>query len=112
VIDHYYLPQQEIAPSIKSLREVRRAERLAQAARGPSQAALALRKAIGWQDVIHKKGLRRADIARRERCTRARVSQVMTLLDLPADMQQDLLANVPFTRSWSIRHALELAQAA
>ena len=56
-----------------------------------------------------QRGLRRADIARSEGITRARVTQVMGLLNLPVDLQNDLVDNKPYTRSWSVRHALEMA---
>ena len=45
----------------------------------------------------------RAGIARREGLSRARVTQVMALLDLPADVQQRLLNG---EERWSIRTAL------
>jgi len=78
-------------------------------AEGPSTAALALRKAQRWQQEIQQRGLRWADIARAEGITRARVTQVMGLLALPADLQRDLTDNKPYTRSWSVRHALKMA---
>jgi hypothetical protein len=35
----------------------------------------------------------------------------MGLLALPTDLQTDLTDNKPYTRSWSVRHALEMAGA-
>ena len=92
-------------------REARRVARAQRLAEGPSTAALALRKAQRWQEEIQQQGLRRADIAQAEGITRARVTQVMGLLELPADLQTDLTDNKPYTRSWSVRHALEMAGA-
>jgi len=94
---------------VRAEREARRVARAQRLAEGPSTAALALRKAQRWQQEIGSRGLRRADIARAEGITRARVTQVMGLLALPADLQRDLTDNKPYTRSWSVGHALEMA---
>lgn len=59
-----------------------------------------------WQRELDETGLRRSDIARRERLTRARVTQIMSLLDLPTDVRAELLAAEPGTRGWTIREAL------
>ena len=96
-------------PSARAEREARRIARAQRLADGPSAAALALQKARRWQAQIDGRGLRRADIARAEGITRARVTQVMRLLDLPADLQGDLTTNKSYTRSWSVRYALEMA---
>ena len=109
ILDYYRLPVRQRPPSVRAEREARRVARAQRLAEGPSTAALALRKAQRWQKEIGSRGLRRADIARAEGITRARVTQVMGLLALPADLQRDLTDNKPYTRSWSIRHALEMA---
>lgn len=56
-----------------------------------------------WQAEIEAGGITKADIARREGLSRARVTQVMALLDLPDDVQQRLLDG---EEQWSIRRAL------
>ena len=72
----------------------------------PKSAADALRTAIRWQAEIEATGLQRADIARRERLTRARVTQIMSLLELSADVKAMLLAGDPEVEDWSVRRAL------
>ena len=79
---------------------------------GPPPAAEALRRALAWQEEIDRGEATRAEIARRERITRARVSQVMSLLDLPDDVKQKLLADDQETKGWSIRRAIRTAKAA
>ena len=59
-----------------------------------------------WQREIEEGGIRRADIARRERLTRARVTQVMSLLDLPDEVKEELLAIDRGRPDWSVREAL------
>ena len=71
----------------------------------PKSAAEALRKALAWQAEIDV-GLRRSDIARRERITRARVTQILSLLDLPEEVRAMLLAEDPEVEDWSVRRAL------
>ena len=71
----------------------------------PKSATEALRTAMRWQAEIGG-GLRRADIARRERLSRARVTQIMSLLDLPDDLQNALLDGSSEKESWSVRRAL------
>lgn len=63
--------------------------------RGPAtnrkSAADALRQAMAWHEEIVAGNVRQADIAKREGLTRARVSQLMKLRQLPADEQKKLL---------------------
>ncbi|MEK6608279.1 MAG: hypothetical protein AABZ30_11505 [Myxococcota bacterium] len=88
------------------MRRIReRDERAALGTGHQKSAADALRLAMRWQAEIEG-GLRRADIARRERLTRARVTQVMSLLDLPADVKTMLLAGDAEVEGWSVRRAL------
>ena len=54
-------------------------------------------------------GLRQSDIARREGLTRARVTQLMKLVDLPADVRSGVKAGDESFADWSIRQAIELA---
>ena len=72
----------------------------------PPPAAEALRTAMRWQKEMEEQGLRRADIARRERLTRARVTQIMHLLDLPEDVKVELLALDKGRPDWTVREAL------
>ena len=69
----------------------------------------ALLKAIAWQKDIEESSMRRADIARREGLTRARVTQIMGLLDLPEDVRQKVLDRDPEVGSWTIRKGMEMA---
>lgn len=79
---------------------------------GPPPAAEALRKAVAWQSEIDDGTINRAGIARRERVTRARVTQIMSLLDLPDDVKERLLAEGDEVRGMSIREALRTAKVA
>jgi len=65
-----------------------------------------LRKAIEWGRRVESEGICRADIAREENISRARVTQLMKLLDLPAGTQAKLLENAADYRQWSIRKAI------
>ena len=66
-------------------------------------------EAMAWQQEIDSGGMNQARIARRERVTRARVTQVMALLDLPKDVRDRLLAEDEQVRGMSIREALRTA---
>ncbi|MCG8418945.1 MAG: hypothetical protein MJE77_13490 [Proteobacteria bacterium] len=55
-------------------------------------------------------GVRQADIARQEGITRARVTQVMKLLNLSQDIQERLLDEDPGVAAWSIRRAIRAAK--
>ena len=74
---------------MKVLRE--RAERVQRLRENPPLRE-ALLKAMAWQKDIEQLGMRRSEIARREGYTRARVTQIMKLLELPEDMQAAVLA--------------------
>lgn len=78
-------------------------------AESPPPAAEALRKAMAWQQEIEAGAMTRARIARRERVTRARITQVMALLDLPEDVRDRLLAEAEDVKGMSIREALRTA---
>ena len=73
---------------------------------GPSPAAQALQRVQAWQDEIDANGITRANIARREGLTRARVTQLMRLLDVPWSTRERLLENDPRVAGWSVRQAL------
>lgn len=52
-----------------------------------------LRKAMEWQELLESgKGVTQADIARREGLSRARVTQIMDLLNLAPDIQKHILS--------------------
>lgn len=88
-------------PKARRLRErAERRERL----RASPPAAEALKKAMLWAAEMESSGIRRADIARREGITRARVTQVMSLLKLPEDVKVSVLAG---GEPRTIRGALE-----
>lgn len=65
---------------------------------------------MAWQTEIDESGLNRADIARREGITRARVTQLMSLLDLPEAVKAMLLEEHAEVDGWSIRRAIEAAR--
>lgn len=67
---------------------------------------------MAWQAEIESGEMTRARIARRERVTRARVTQIMALLDLPEDVRDRLLAEGDEVRGMSIREALRTTKAA
>lgn len=52
-----------------------------------------LRKAIEWKELLESgKGVTQADIARREGLSRARVTQIMYLINLAPDIQEYILS--------------------
>ena len=59
-----------------------------------------------WQEDIESTGITRADIARRESLSRARVTQIMSLLDLPEEMRASLLSMDEEKPEWSVREAM------
>ena len=61
---------------------------------------------MAWQADIEAGAINRAGVARRERVTRARVTQVMALLDLHEDVKGKLLADGVDVKGMSIREAL------
>ena len=67
---------------------------------------------MAWQADIEAGAINRAGVARRERVTRARVTQVMALLDLPEDVKVKLLEDDEEAKGMSIREALRTARAA
>ena len=76
---------------------------------GPSPAAKALVRAMEWQKVIEAEGIDRAEIARRNGYTRARVTQLMKLVHLPDEVRAGVKAGDESFAGWSIRQAIELA---
>ena len=76
---------------------------------GPSPASKALEKAIRWQKVIESEGITRAEVARREGCTRARVTQLMKLLTLEESLKERLLTADADLTGWTIRRAIREA---
>ena len=63
---------------------------------------------MAWQVEIEAGEVTRADIARREGLTRARVTQVMSLVKLPDEVKGMLLDGEG--EDWSIRRALREAR--
>ena len=112
VVDETELPQEEVVESPKQRKLRERKERMEAFMAGPPPAAEALRKAMAWQAEIEAGDMTRARIAGRERVTRARVTQVMSLLDLPQDVRDRLLAEDDDVRGMSIREALRTAKTA
>jgi hypothetical protein len=71
-----------------------------------SPAGKALQKALGWQKLIEQESISRAEISRREGLSRARVTQLMSLLKLPEKVQQGMLAGAPEYSGWTMRRGL------
>ena len=71
-----------------------------------SPAGEALQKALDWQKLIEQESMTRAEISRREGLSRARVTQLMSLLKLPEKVQQGLLAGTPEYSGWTVRQGL------
>lgn len=61
---------------------------------------------MAWQRDIEERGLRRSDIARREGYTRARVTQIMKLLDLPEDVKAKVLSRSDEVAGWTVRRGI------
>ena len=91
---------------MKMLRE--RAERVEQLRENPPLRE-ALLKAMAWQRDIEEKGMRRSEIARRERYTRARVTQIMKLVELPEDVKGMILVGDEAVAGWTVRKGIEVA---
>jgi hypothetical protein len=64
---------------------------------------------MGWQEEIDSGAETRASISRRGGLTRARVTQLMKLLDLPEAVRGEMLSSPESYRDWTIRRALEEA---
>ena len=75
-----------------------------------SPAGEALQKALGWQKLIDQESISRAEISRGEGLSRARVSQLMSLLKLPEKVQRGLLASAPAYADWTVRRGLGEAE--
>ncbi len=106
VLDRFSIPDRPKPVSERQKRLQRRSERQGEVMEGPSSAAKALQTAWRWQSLINQEGINRAEIARREGLTRARVTQVMSLLDLSDAVKRKLLDNEPETRGWSVRQVI------
>ena len=66
----------------------------------------ALQKALDWQKLIEQESITQAEISRREGLSRARVTQLMSLLKLPEKVQQGLLAGASEYVGWTVRRGL------
>ena len=71
-----------------------------------SPAGEALQKALDWQKLIEQESISRAEISRREGLSRARVTQLMSLLKLPEKVQYGLLADALEYAGWTVRRGL------
>lgn len=73
-----------------------------------------LRKAIEWKELLESgKGITQADIARREGLSRARVTQIMDLLNLAPDIQKYIHSmpvslRKPIVTERSLRHISQI----
>jgi hypothetical protein len=85
-------------------------KRRQQARGGPAwpDAVNALRQALEWQAEVEAGDINKAGIAKREGVTRARVTQIMKLLNLDEEVQEALLDGEVV---WSINQALREAGA-
>lgn len=92
------------SPRQRMLRE--RQERKERRMEGPSPASQSLHRAILWQEEISSNGTTRAGIARREGLSRARVTQILTLLGLPEEVKAKLLSDDKEVMGWSVRKVL------
>ena len=106
VLLEFPLARETKTPSERQKKLRRRARWRKKLMVGPSPAAQALQRVQAWQEEIDANGITRADIARREGLTRARVTQLMRLLDVPWSTQERLLENDPRVAGWSVRQAL------
>ncbi|MCP5069240.1 MAG: hypothetical protein GY946_21970 [bacterium] len=86
-----------------------RAEREAVPKQPAMGAINAMRLVAEWETELREGSVRRADLARRHGWSRARITQLMTLLDLPDDVRRGLLEGASEFRGWSIRRALTAA---
>src|SRR5262245_53180686 len=105
-VDQFSFHGRTVLASARQIKLRGRAERRSRAAVEPPPAALALRRALDWSAEMEARGLRRADIARREGITRARVTQLMALVDLPARTKALLLGGDAAVSGWSVKRAL------
>ncbi len=60
---------------------------------------------MAWQEEIEAGQVSRADIARREGLTRARVTQVMSLLNLSSELKVKMQGGHADVARWSVRQA-------
>ncbi|MFH1468344.1 MAG: recombinase family protein [Pseudomonadota bacterium] len=99
-------------PKVESPRQRRlrqRAERKEHRLRHPP-AKDALEKVLTWQAEIDAGDMTRAGIARREGLSRARVTQLMKLLDLPEQVKMKLLEGDPEVQGMTMRNAVRMAE--
>jgi len=97
-------PVKEESARTRRIRE--RDERIGWVRGLPKSASEALKTAMAWRAEIEGTGIRQTDIASRERISRARVTQIMSLLSLSDDLKAMLLEGHAEVEEWSIRRAL------
>ncbi len=69
----------------------------------------ALEKALVWGEEI-KSGIKRLEIAKREKCVHSRVSYILYLLDLPNNIAKGLLAKNPTYGYLTVDEAVRIAR--
>lgn len=70
-----------------------------------------MRVAMLWHHTIENEGINRAEMARRAGVSRARVTQLLSLLKLPKIIRKALLDEDENVVHWSIKRALRLVTA-
>ncbi len=106
VIDRFSIPRPASPPSKRELKRTRAARNKAKKATAPPVVPQTLKRVMSWQEEIDSGDETRASISRREELTRARVTQLMKLLELPNEVRQAMLSSPENYRDWTIRRAL------
>jgi ParB-like chromosome segregation protein Spo0J len=93
----------------RQARVERHEERIRRKREELAPAAVALIRAQEWQTLMDDEGINRAEIARRHGLSRARVTQVMSLMNLDIGLRTDLVSRNPSCAGMTVRRALVLA---
>jgi len=88
------------------LKRTRAARNKEKKAAAPPVVPQTLKRVMSWQEEIDSGDETRASISRREELTRARVTQLMKLLELPEAVRQAMISSPESYRDWTIRRAL------
>ena len=110
VFDRFMLPMKVKPPSQRAQKRRRAAENRARKAAAPPVVPETLKRVLRWQEEIDSGSCTRASIARRENLTRARVTQLMKLLELPDAIKDAMLKDPEGYRDWTIRDALKMVK--
>ncbi len=108
VFDRFLLPMKAKPPSQRAKKRRRAAENKARRAPAPPVVPETLKRVLHWQEEIDSGSHTLASIARRENLTRARVTQLMKLLELPDAIKDAMLKDPEGYRDWTIRDALRM----